>query len=207
MPEERPDWNERYVQGNTPWDTGRPSRELDRALSEHDISPGRVLELGCGSGTNALFLAGRGFEVTAVDVSPLAIEQARAKVEEAGVDVTLLAADLLELPELGPAFPFVFDRGVYHAVRRGNLEGFLDTLSSVTAPGAIYLTLAGNANEVRPAEQGPPRVSAEEICRELGELFDLVELRETHFNDIVLDGKSERPLAWSALFRRKRAVE
>lgn len=203
MPEDRPDWNERYAQGNTPWDTGRPSRELERALSEHEIPRGRVLELGCGSGTNAVFLAQQGFEVTAIDVSPLAIDRAKAKVLEAAVDVTLLAADLLDLPDLGPAFPLVFDRGVYHTVRRGNLPGFLATLSKVTEQGSIYLTKAGNANEVRLAEQGPPQVSAEEICRELGTLFDLVELRETRFNDIVFDGKPERPLAWSALFRRK----
>ncbi len=205
MPEELPDWDERYAQKITPWDTGRPSSELRRILCEREIPAGRALELGCGTGTNAVFLAQQGFEVTAVDISPLAIEQAQAKVDEAGVNITLLTADLLDLPDLGSPFPFVFDRGVYHAVRRENLTGFLDTLSQVSEPGGTYLTIAGNANETRPGETGPPRVTAEEICRELDPLMELVQLREIRFDEIILEGKPERPLGWSALFRRKRS--
>ena len=208
MPEGPPDWNERYEQGSIPWDSGRPSEELQRILGEREIARGRALDLGCGTGTNAVFLAGQGFEVTAVDVSSVAVEQARAKAARAGVDVTLLAADLLDLPDLlteqgVPPFPFVFDRGVYHTVRRENVPGFVATLSRVTAPGGIYLTLAGNANEVRPGEEGPPRVSAEEICRELCPPMELIQLREIRFHGTTVDGKRERPLAWSALFRRK----
>jgi SAM-dependent methyltransferase len=203
MPEPPRDWNQRYAQHNTPWDTGRPSSELTRILREFEFQPGRVLELGCGTGTNAIFLAQEGFDVTAVDVSPLAIDEARVKVRAAGVGARLLVADLLQLPELGPPFAFVFDRGVYHAVRRENLPGFLDTLNRATAAGGLYWTLAGNANQTGRAEGGPPRVSAEELCRELGLLMDLVQLRETRFDEIVVENRPERPLAWSALFRRK----
>ena len=74
----------------------------------------------------------------------------------------------------------------------------------VMAPEGIYLTLAGNANEVRPGEEGPPRVSAEEICRELCPAMELIQLREIRFYGTIADGKRERPLAWSALFRRKK---
>ncbi len=203
MPEQPPDWDQRYAQQNTPWDTQQPSSELRRVLREQEIPRGRALELGCGTGTNAVFLARQGFDVTALDISPLAIERAQRKANEAGVEVTLLTADLLDLPDLGPPFPLVFDRGVYHAVRRKDLAGFLDTLSRVSAPGGIYLTLAGNANEIRPGEGGPPRVSAEDLCRELAPLMNLVELREIRFDEAVIDGRRERPLAWSALFRRK----
>lgn len=203
MTDQPPDWNQRYAEQNTPWDTGKPSGELQRILLERDISPCRALELGCGSGTNAVFLAQAGYDVTAVDVSPLAIERARAKANQAGVPVALFVADLLELPDLGPPFEFVFDRGIYHAVRRNALQGFLDTLERATAPGGIYLTIAGNSNETRPGESGPPRVSAEEICRELSPLMDLVQLREIRFDEAVIEGQRERPLAWSALFRKK----
>jgi len=203
MSGESPDWDERYAQQNAPWDTGRPSSELQRILRERDIPHGRVLELGCGTGTNAVFLAQEGFDVTALDISTLAIERARAKADEAGVSVRLLASDLLDPPDLGGPFPFVFDRGMYHTVRRDNLEGFLDTLSRVAAPGGTYLTLAGNANEICPGEAGPPRVSAEEICRELTPLMELVQLREIRFDETLSHGKRRRALAWSALFRRK----
>ncbi len=207
MAEGPPDWNERYAENNAPWDTGQASSELRRILQQHEIPRGRVLELGCGTGTNAVFLAQQGFEVTAVDISALAIERARVKAAEAGVNVTLAAADLLDLPDLGPAFPFVFDRGVYHTVRREVLEGFLETLARVSAPGGMYLTLAGNANEVRPDEEGPPRVSAETICHEMDPLMELVQLREFRFDKSPKDTPDRpRALAWSALFRRKQAA-
>ena len=80
------DWNQRYIDESTPWDSGEPSKELTRALDQKLIEPCRVLELGCGTGTNAIFLARAGFSVTAVDLSEEALRQARSKAEAAGVD-------------------------------------------------------------------------------------------------------------------------
>jgi SAM-dependent methyltransferase len=197
------DWNERYRTGDLPWDSGRPSAELIRILREWEIVPCRALELGCGTGENAIYLAQQGFEVTALDIAPLAIERAEAKARSASVSVKLLAADVLALPDLGPQFPFVFDRGLYHAVRRENLEGYLRTLERVCAAGGWYLTLTGNANDPVVAEHGPPRVKAQELCGELDGLFALVQLREFTFEGAPYEGTPFRPLAWSALLRRK----
>lgn len=201
MPESR-DWNERYATKNTPWDSGVPSLELQRVLRERDIKPCRTLDIGCGTGTNAVFLAQRGFDVLGVDVSPLAIEQARAKARAAAVNARFEVADLLGMPALGPPFDFVFDRGVYHCVRTVNLEAFLRTMSRATRAGTLYSLLAGNANEQSTGE-GPPRVKAEEICAELCGLFELVELREARFHGVVIEGKTVEPLAWAALLRRR----
>ena len=203
MSDAPPNWDERYAEQNTPWDTGNPSTELQRILGEFDVPRARALELGCGTGTNAIFLAQQGFEVTAVDISSLAIEKAQGKAAQAGVDVALLAADLANMSDIGPPFSFVFDRGVYHTCRRDNLNGFVETLRKTLAPGGLYLTIAGNANEVRPNEEGPPRVTVEEIARELASWLDLVQLREMRFDRAIIDGHPERPLGWSALFRRR----
>src|SRR5438552_11989125 len=118
MPDEPRDWNQRYVAGDTPWDSGQPSAELIRVLREWNIGPCRALEMGCGTGENAVYLAQQGFDVTAFDLAPLAVERAQAKMHEAGVKVRLLTADVLDLPDVGPPFSFVFDRGLYHVVRR-----------------------------------------------------------------------------------------
>jgi SAM-dependent methyltransferase len=200
------DWNEHYATGHTPWDSGAPSAELIRVLGEWRIEPCRTLELGCGTGENAVYLARQGFDVTALDVAPLAIERAEAKVRAAGVQVKLLTADVLALPDLGPPFALVFDRGLYHAVRRDNLAGFLRALERVCTPGGWYLTLAGNDNDPAPPEQGPPRVRAEELCSELEPLFALVQLREFTFEGAPHEGTAFRPLAWSALLRRRTAT-
>ncbi len=76
------------------------------------------MELGCGTGTNGVWLAQQGFEVTGVDVAPLAVEQAQQRASDAGVKAQFVVGDVLELPELGGPFGFFFDRGCYHAVRR-----------------------------------------------------------------------------------------
>jgi SAM-dependent methyltransferase len=203
MPANEAEWNQRYLDRETPWDSGEPSRELQRLLQEGLIPPCRMLELGCGTGTNALYLARQGFEVTALDLAPNAIEQARAKAAQAGLPVRFLQADALRLPDLGPPFPFVFDRGVYHHLRTVDLDRFRASLKRVSAPGGLYLTLAGNANERGAPSEGPPRVHAHEICLELGPLFDLVQLREYRFDGVRIQGQLVSPLAWSVLLRRR----
>ncbi len=98
------DWNARYISGDTPWDSGHPSTELRRVVQQTDELPrGRLLELGCGAGTNAIYLARQGFDVTAVDGSQEAISRARrqtAAARGAGeqLSVEFHIADVLELP-------------------------------------------------------------------------------------------------------------
>lgn len=197
-------WDDRYATQNTPWDSGAHSRELERVINEWPIEPCRVLEIGCGTGTNAIFLAQRGFTVTAVDVSALAVDQARSRVKQAGVNVDLRVADILRGDDLGPPFDLVFDRGVYHHLRSIDLWGFLNALARLTKPGGYYLTLAGNANDRQtPTDGGPPVVRTVEICTELSSLFDLIQLREFTFDGVVVEGKPISPLAWSGLFRRR----
>jgi len=202
------DWNQRYATGQTPWDSGAPSLEMQRVVSEWQIAPRRTLEIGCGTGTNAVWLAQQGFTVTAVDLVPLAIEKAIARAKSAGVKVDFRAASLLEpataaaLTAEGP-FPFVFDRGVYHCLREENLAAFLQMIARVTGRDSFYLLLAGNANDPAPPTEGPPRVTAETMLAELGPQFELMQLREFHFDGVTVDGATLNPLAWSALWRRK----
>jgi SAM-dependent methyltransferase len=214
------DWNQHYATGHMPWDSGAPSMEMQRVIAEYAITPRRTLEFGCGTGTNAIWLAQQGFDVTAVDVAPLAIEQAVARAKAAGViapprsagamppELDFRVANLLDpadvttLGQHGP-YPFVFDRGVYHCLREENLAAILRAIERLTSAGSLYLLLAGNANDTTNAEQGPPRVHAHELTAELDPLFDLIQLREFRFDGVMIDGTAISPLAWSALWRRK----
>lgn len=201
---ENRDWDQRYRDADTPWDSGVPSKVLTEAIESGLIKPCRALELGCGTGTNAIFLAKSGFEVTAVDLSSVAIEQARRKAEEAGISINFMQADVSALPYDGPPFQLVFDRGTYHIVRSENLLGLQKTLAKVVAPGGYYLVLAGNANENAPPDRGPPRVTAHELTSELEfDQFDLVSLEESHFNGIRIGSEILTPLAWKAILRRR----
>lgn len=197
---ERDHWEQRYTSGEVPpWDTGRPSAELRRQLGELKLTPCRTLELGCGTGTNAVWLAQQGFDVTAIDISPTAIARAVQRAADAGVSVKFIVADVTRMPDLGEPFSFFFDRGCYHAVRRTDAAGFLRELDRVTAPGAIGIVLTGNAREER--KPGPPVVTEETIRNELGSLFDVLSLHEFRFDQEEPDG--HRHLGWSVVLRKR----
>ena len=193
-------WDERYDRGDTPWETERPSSELQRVVAEVPLLPCRAVELGCGTGASAVWLAQQGFDVTACDLSRVAIERARRRADEAGAAVRFLVADVLAPPaELDGPYDFVFDRGCYHVVRREDPAAYLATLGRLTRPGSLGLVLAGNSRE--PHQPGPPTVSEQQIRAELGPAFEVVELREFCFDQIEPDGT--RFLAWSCLLRRR----
>ena len=192
-------WNDRYRDGNLPWDTGQPSAELQYVLSRHAIAPCRALELGCGTGTNSVWLAQEGFEVTGVDMAPLAIERAKQRAGEAGVKVQFLVADVLHLPELNGPFVFFFDRGCYHAVRRTAPGQYGPAVAKQLVAGARGLVLAGNARE--PHEPGPPVVSEEQIRAEFSSAFEILDLHEFRFDEAP--GVPERFLGWSCLLQKR----
>lgn len=193
-------WDAAYREGRRPaWDTGRPSSELVQAVEKGALRPGRLVELGCGTGTNAIYLAGRDFEVTAIDLAPTALTIADKKAREAGVTVRWVLADVLSPPKLGP-FDCIYDRGCYHGVRKQSAAAYVETLRRLSKPGTLVLILAGNANEP-PPHSGPPRVKEEEIRADFAKHFEIVALRETHFD--TLDPKGKGALAWSVLLKKR----
>ena len=193
------EWNDRYREGDLPWDTGRPSSELQRVLSQNKIQPSRALELGCGTGTNSVWLAQQGFEPTGVDLAPLAIERAEERAHLAGVKARFVVADVLGLPDLGGPFTFFFDRGCYHAVRRDAPDQYAPAVARQLASGGRGLVLAGNARE--PHDPGPPVVTEEEIRVELGTTFQILDLHEFRFDEAP--GVPERFLGWSCLVEKR----
>jgi len=192
-------WDVQYRSGPVPWDTGRHSAELERVLTEWEIRPCRAIELGCGNGTNSVWLAARGFEVTAVDLSRLAARRAARGATRAGVAVRFLAGDLRDWRALGGPFDFFFDRGCYHAVRLGDSHGYFVALGHVLRAGARGLVLLGNDREPED-DAGPPGVGEAALRHEFGRLFDVLRLREFRFD---APPGSRRYLGWSCLLQRK----
>jgi SAM-dependent methyltransferase len=196
---ERREWNDRYRDGNLPWDTGRPSAELQRVLKANSIQPCRALDVGCGTGTNSVWLAQQGFEVIGIDIAPLAVARAEQRAREAGVEARFVVGDLLEEPRLDGPFAFFFDRGCYHAVRRDVPDGYAPAIARHLVPGGRGLILAGNARE--PHDPGPPVVTEDQMRDELGAAFRILDLREFHFDEAP--GVAERFLGWSCLLEKR----
>jgi SAM-dependent methyltransferase len=193
------DWDDRYRDGDLPWDTGRPSSELKRVLTHNAIQPCRALEIGCGTGTNSVWLAQQGFDITGVDIAPLAVQRAEQRARAAGVKARFVVADVCDLPLLAGPFSFFFDRGCYHAVRRTAPHQYAPAVAKQLAPSARGLILAGNARE--PHDPGPPVVTEQELRDELGLAFQILDLHEFRFDEAA--GVTERFLGWSCLVEKR----
>jgi SAM-dependent methyltransferase len=150
-----------YAEGTAPWDIGEPQPEMV-ALEDSGTFGPRVLDVGCGTGETALFLAERGHDVTGVDAVPAAIEAAQAKAAERGLDICFRTADVLEaLPELIGRFHSVVDVGFFHALSDAQGADFAEKLAAVLAPGGVYAMLC--FSDRVPGAWGPRRVSETEI--------------------------------------------
>lgn len=90
-----PSWNESYASGQLPWDTGQPEPLLVEFITSSGIEPCPTLEIGAGTGTNAIWMAERGFDVLGVDVAPLAVERADSKLDGRVLGCRFAALDFL----------------------------------------------------------------------------------------------------------------
>ena len=193
------DWNESYANGDLPWDTGAPDDHLVAAVKRGAVAAGRALEIGCGTGTNALWLAAQGFDVLAVDVAPLAIEQAKKKAAGAP-RCRFEVCDFLAAAPAGGPFEFVFDRGVFHIFDDAEVRArFAERVAKLLTPAGQWLSLIGST-EGGPRDTGPPRRTAREIVADIEPRLELVELRADYF-ETNLEGP--RAMAWICLSRQR----
>jgi SAM-dependent methyltransferase len=138
-----------YRIGFTPWDTDEAPAELQAIAEGADALPaGRALDLGCGTGTQAVYLAGLGWQVTAVDSVERALERARARAAASNVTVEWVNGDVSRLQHLRlePGYSLVFDRGCYHGLRQGDRESYAAAVTALAAPGATLLIWAMQPN-------------------------------------------------------------
>lgn len=169
--------------GTPPWDIGRPQREFV-ALEESGEIAGDVLDVGCGTGENALYLAGRGHVVWGVDSAPGAIETARRRAQGRGVRVTFLVQDALHLQAIGRTFDTVLDSGLFHTLSDDERPRFARSLSAALRPGGSYLMLAFSERE--PGEYSlPRRVSQPEIRTTFSDGWRIAWIRPAVFESSI----------------------
>ena len=99
-----------------PWETVEPDKELVLLLRERKIKKCRALDIGCGAGTNSIFLAQNRFDVTAVDISPTAIDIAKKRSKDAEVKIKFFVTNAYSLNLPKNSFDFIFDRGCFHHI-------------------------------------------------------------------------------------------
>jgi 2-polyprenyl-3-methyl-5-hydroxy-6-metoxy-1,4-benzoquinol methylase len=191
-----PNWDERYEHRDLPWDTGVPDPHLVELVESGSLARGRVLEIGCGTGTNAIWLASRGFDVLGIDISPRAIAQARAKL--AGESARFEVRDLFDAAFSG-TFELVLDRGVLHIFDEPSTQAkFAGRVAEMLSPGGVWLSLAGST-EGPARDHGPPRRSALELISAIEPVLEILELRATEFHANV----PTPPRAWMLRARQR----
>ena len=139
----------RYFRGNTPWNSGIVPPEITawvQAFEDAGRTPGRALDLGCGTGTSSLFLAERGWDVVGVDYVPQAIRQARLKAANAAPagSVRFVVGDVSRGDLLAREAPFdlLIDVGCLHSLDADQQAGYAHMLMRNAAPGASFLLYA-----------------------------------------------------------------
>ena len=192
-------WEERYRTGSTPWDIGRPDFNLTEMVTEKPIRNCKALEIGCGTGSNAVWLVQQNFSVTATDVSDIAIQKAKERASDAGVKCVFLVSDFLNDEIPGAPFGFVFDRGCFHSFDSDEERKQLaENVAFHLEKEGLWLSLVGSTDGP-PREVGPPQRSARDIVIAVEPYFEILSLSSSHF-----DSESpEPPRNWVCLMRKR----
>lgn len=164
-----------YRVGFKPWDRGVVAPDLVEIVDGPTPSPpGRALDLGCGTGTNSIYLAKHGWDVTGVDMVPTALAIARRRAGQARVSPRFVEGDVTRLRDLGvgDGYTLLLDVGCFHAIPEDRRPAYVEGVSRVAAPGATFL-LFGFARSARfaPLAAG---VTPEEVRTRFDE-WDLVD--------------------------------
>ena len=180
-----------------PWVHSKPDFNLVEMVRELPIEPCRAIELGCGTGTDAIWLAEQGFEMTAVDVSDIAIGIAKTTPADATVD--FLVNDFLTEKLPGKSFNFAFDRGYFHSYDNDkSRRKVAKNIASILDEDGMWLTLMGSCDSP-PREDGPPMRSAKNIVDAVEKWFEIKLLKTS-----VFGSESEVPAnIWVCLMKKR----
>lgn len=172
-----------YEKGYMPWDHTKPDFNLVDTIQNQNIKPCKTLEIGCGTGSDSIWLASQGFNVCAVDVSPIAINMAIEKAKEATVKCQFLVKDFLNDTIPDPPYSFVFDRGYFHSFKtNGRRKKIAKYIAYYLADDGLWLSLIGNCDSP-PRDSGPPARSAKDIIRATEPFFELQFLKTSVFGN------------------------
>ncbi len=163
-----------------PWDINRPQPEI-ASLVQKGFIKGRVLDVGCGTGENALFLAKMGYQVTGIDISSKAIEIAKDKAKKRKLRANFVVGNALALRELSDHFNTIIDVGFFHVLSDEDRQGYVKELVSVSTQDSVYHVICFSDKE--PGTWGPRRVSKHELIETFTKdnSFQVIEIVETDF--------------------------
>jgi SAM-dependent methyltransferase len=196
------EWDARYSERDGSRWSGRANGRL--VLEATGLSPGRALDVGCGEGADAIWLAGRGWEVSAIDISGVAIGRAREAAKLAGVAVDWVVGDVLQTPFQARSFDLVSLQ--YPALPKAAGERAVRTLCDTVRSGGLLLAVYHDLTDEH-AEHMKSRgidpadfVGADELDLLLGEDFSV----ELHAIEPRIDPPPDTPHIADVVLRARR---
>jgi SAM-dependent methyltransferase len=198
---DRLQWDQRYGGHELVW-TSQANRFL--VMEAEGLRPGRALDLACGEGRNAVWLAERGWEVTGVDFSGVGLQKAEKLAESRGVSADWIAADLLDYHPQPRAFDLVLI--FYLQIAEPERTQILRTAAEAVAPGRVLLLVGHDSSNLEQGHGGPQDparlYSAADVVSDLAST-DLVIERAERVERPVETPEGER-IALDALVRARR---
>ena len=178
------DWERIYRQvplEDIPWHSEKPPRYLVNLVEKRKVRIGLALDVCAGAGTNAAYLAKKGFDVVGVDISKTAVEFAKKRCEEAGISkkCNFFVGDLNKVRLPKNKFDFVFDRGCYHHISRENKPKFAKIISDVLKRGGKYLLSCFSDKN----PHWEKNVSKEEIKENFSNYFAIGKIRDATWTE------------------------
>jgi SAM-dependent methyltransferase len=165
-----------YLLGFKPWDSGEPPPELVALVEGPDqLPPGKALDLGCGTGTNSIYLAQHGWDTTGVDFVPRAIGMAKKKAAAANASPKLMLGDVTRLTELGVGsdFGLLLDLGCFHSIPDSGRDAYVRGANAIARTGATFL-IFGFVRGDKASRVGPRGLAPGEVAQRFGDRWDVV---------------------------------
>ncbi|HSM38251.1 MAG TPA: class I SAM-dependent methyltransferase [Candidatus Limnocylindrales bacterium] len=192
-------WDAAYRRSDAPWDIGRPQPVFER-LADEALIRAPVVDVGCGTGEQALMVAARGIEVLGIDIAPTAIAAAREKADQRGLEVDLRVGDVLDLAALGRTFATAIDCGVFHTFSDELRTRYVASLAAaLQGSGMLHLLCF---SELTPGDYGPRRVTQAELRAAFADGWTVERIDAARF-EVNDDFPMERPHAWLARISRR----
>jgi len=180
---ENRDWDEIYSKFNLgliPWHSDKPDKELIALIKKGRVKPNKVLDVGCGAGTDAIFLASKGCKVTAIDISYEVIKIAQKRAKKAKVKVNFIAHDFMKTEFESGSFDFINDRGCFHHINPIERESYAAKINDVLRKNGYYYLRCWSDKEEE-SERGPFRISKGEIKNTFSKYFKLGKIKDFRF--------------------------
>jgi len=170
-----------------PWNDETPPKLLVELIDTGKVSPCRAIELGCGAGGNAIYLAQRGFEVTAVDFSPTAIKLARKNAKTGNAKCRFVVADVIkQLDGFTDKWDFALEWSLLHHILPLHRGKYVENLCRILNPKAKYLSLSFSEKDTGFGSEGKCRKSSLGTALYFSSEDELKKLFERHFQIIDL---------------------